>query len=374
MNAVNDNLSNSFDQQMNDVEKVNLMIVGGTGVGKSSLLNTVFKKDIARVGSGEPITRGCHKYSDENIPVNIFDTEGYEIKGSDIDNSNFQKNVISEIDRLEKMDLKDQIHVFWYCISVATHRITSYDIDNIKQLNRRNVKLAIVFTQCDSDELDDNDEGVVSKEYKDVLYREGIKNSVFETMCTQDENHLDLDKLIEWSAKELPSDQLKAAFIGAQKSNIGLKDKEADRIILALSSTVAASVGANPIPLSDSLIIMPQQIALAVKLSKIYGFNTLGGNIMSLLKTQLLSLLGKQLASSLIKFIPILGQAINAAVAGGLTLALGFALKNIYRKAYLEYLDTGKVPNWAELFSSLDISDIISHASKAAKDIINSKK
>lgn len=354
------NVEKEFDSQLNDFVKANLMIVGGTGVGKSSLVNCVFGKEVAKVGSGKPQTKGINVFDNKGSPVVIFDTEGYEIFDGNVDNSNFKNVVLAEVNRRSKLDLKDQIHLFWYCVSVANHRITEYDLENIKALNNLGVDLAIVFTKCDTEEVDDNDEGVTSKIFKEILTKEGINSShIFETIAEGEES-LELNKLIEWSVNRLTNDDLRAAFIGAQKKNITLKNSEANKIINLASIAAAGAAGLNPFPLTDSVILLPIQTGLAVKLASIYGFTSLGENALNLLKTQVVSLIGKQLAASLTKLIPIVGQFVNAGVAGGLTLGLGYGLKALYGSAYLDYLETGKEPDWAYLFNGLNLESLFS--------------
>ena len=356
--SVEDQVEKEFSEQVDNISKVNLMVVGGTGVGKSSLVNKVFGEDLAETGSGEPVTRGCHLYEKDNIPVAIFDTEGYEIIDGEIDNSNFSKEVLSEIDRRKILDLKDQIHVFWYCISASNHRVTSYDIENIKSLQSRGLKVGIVITQCDNEEMDDEGRGVTSLEFRNVLKDNSIHEPVFET-STQMSDGLQLDSLIEWSSEILPDDGLREAFIGAQKSNIGLKIEKAKAAILAASGVAASAGGINPVPLSDSAVIVPVQTALAVRLAKIYGFNATSNAALALLKSQLVSLAGRQLAASLTKLVPVVGQLINASVAGAITAGFGFALNEIYKNAYIQVLETGEAPDWAKLFDNIDISGFI---------------
>lgn len=354
----NVDIDKEFDKQVKNIVKANVMVVGGTGVGKSSLINAVFGSEVAKVGTGKPQTKGIHVYDNANSPVVIFDTEGYEIFSGEIDNSNFKNVVLAEVEKRSNLELKEQIHLFWYCISAANHRLTNYDLENIKALNSMGVNLAVAITQCDTEELDDNDEGLTSKSFKEILSKEGIKQDrVFETIAIGDDK-LQLDALIEWSVDKLTDNDLRAAFVGAQKRNLPLKDKEAATAIQIASAAAAAAAGANPFPLSDSVLLVPIQIGLAVKLASIYGFTSLGGNAMALLKTQVISLLGRQVAASLTKFIPIVGQVINAGVAGSLTLGLGYGLRGIYSSAYSEYIETGKEPNWAVIFKSLDLEGV----------------
>lgn len=354
----NSKLEDRFDEEIRNIEKPNIMVVGGTGVGKSSLVNQIFGSNVAKVGSGQPVTKGCHKY--EYKSINIFDTEGYEIScDGNIDNSNFTKVVISEIERRRRMELKEQIHLFWYCLSITNHRITDYDIYNIKKLQELGVNLAIVFTKCDHDELDEKGEGKTAKAFKNILSEENITASVFETMAESIEDKLDLDFLIEWSMEKLPTDKLKESFVAAQKHNLPLKDSSADKIIYAASSAATLAAGANPLPLSDALILTPIQVGMAASLAKNYGFDGLGTSAIALLKTQVVSMVGKQMAASLLKLIPGVGNAINGGVAAALTVGMGFGMKHLYRNAYIYYLDNGKEPEWAILFKETDFTSFI---------------
>ncbi|MBQ2431273.1 MAG: 50S ribosome-binding GTPase [Campylobacter sp.] len=44
-------------QNQKKLDKLNVLIVGKTGVGKSTLINTIFGRNVVRTGSGEPITK-----------------------------------------------------------------------------------------------------------------------------------------------------------------------------------------------------------------------------------------------------------------------------------------------------------------------------
>jgi len=351
-------LEKEFDKQMNEIQQPNIMVVGGTGVGKSSVINEVFGKEFSKVGAGEPVTKGCTKYSQPGTPISIFDTEGYEIIDGEANNGNFEKKVISEIERRNELELKEQIHLFWYCISISNHRITSYDIKNIMLLNKMNPdeNLAIVFTQCDNDELDDSGNGKKSKAFKELLVSKGIKNPCFETMIVHDDT-LELKNLINWSAENLPKESFKQSFIGAQKNNISIKHSEAANIIKLASVAAAVAAGANPFPMSDSLTLIPIQMGMAIKLTNIYGLTNTMNTALSLFKSQVVSMLGKQAAASLLKLIPGVGQLVNAGVASTITFALGYALKEIYTAAYVHLLDTGEDPDWQTLFTKIDLSN-----------------
>lgn len=350
-------LEEQFDQEMTAVKRPNLMIVGGTGVGKSSLINHIFGKSIAKVGTGQPVTRGCHRYEDANVPLVIFDTEGYEVTEGKASAGNFREKIIPEIKQRKSKALNEQIHLIWYCLSVANHRVTDFDLDNLRLITGElDIPVAVVLTQCDAEPIDDEGNGETSRAFRQVLRENGVHCEVFET-CANNPKHdpelkLDLEKLIAWSSASLKDDALRQSFVAAQIASLPAKRSEAMTIIMTYSATTAASAGLNPVPMSDALLIVPQQIVMAASLAKLYGFGSMGEMAVSLLKGQILSLVGRQLAASLTKLIPVLGQVINAGVAAAITGGLGLALVEVYERAVDGYLKTGKSPDWTSLFSN----------------------
>ncbi|MFM5470613.1 YcjF family protein [Aeromonas veronii] len=357
MASIEDRLEEQFDNEMAQVSRPNLMIVGGTGVGKSSLINLIFGKSIAKVGTGQPVTRGCERYEDPKVPLVIFDTEGYEVSEGKISAGNFREKIIPEIKQRKNKALNEQIHLIWYCLSVANHRITDFDLDNLRLItDQLDIPVAVVLTQCDAEPVDEQGNGETSQIFRQVLRENGMTCEVFET-CANNPNHdpelkLDLEKLIDWSSTSLSNDSLRRSFVAAQIASLQAKRSEAMNIIMTYSTTTAASAGLNPIPMSDALLIVPQQIAMAASLAKIYGIDSIGEIAVSMLKGQIISLMGRQLAASLTKLIPVLGQFINAGVAGVITGGLGLALIEVYERAIEGYLKTGRAPDWTKLLSS----------------------
>ena len=96
-----------FEEQKAAIKKPNLAVVGGTGVGKSSIINRIFGKNMAKAGVGVPITKGMNKIEDPsgNIPIVFYDTEGYETTSTnEQNNTNFEQNIIPELEKLQKKE------------------------------------------------------------------------------------------------------------------------------------------------------------------------------------------------------------------------------------------------------------------------------
>lgn len=79
--------------QMKD-EKINLMVTGATGVGKSSTINALFETEVAKVGTSvDPETMEIAKYELDNLV--IWDTPGLG-DGKEADNRH-SKNIINKL-------------------------------------------------------------------------------------------------------------------------------------------------------------------------------------------------------------------------------------------------------------------------------------
>ena len=71
-----------------------------------------------------------------------------------------------------------------------------------------------------------------------------------------------------------------------------------------------------------------------------------------------ISSVGKSLAASLVKVIPIAGNIVNAAVAASITKALGEAISKICREAYKDSL-AGKKIQWDRLFDASVVKPVV---------------
>lgn len=184
-----------FEEQKAAIKKPNLAVVGGTGVGKSSLINRIFGKNAAKAGVGAPITKGMNRIEDpsQSVPIVFYDTEGYETTSTnEQNNTNFEQSIIPELEKLQKKNLDEQIHIVWYCISIANHRVTPYDIKNIKYFKDNGYKIAIVFTKCDTDEELEDGSGKDANAFKGIIKEKIGPMDFFET--TNDESmKLDID-------------------------------------------------------------------------------------------------------------------------------------------------------------------------------------
>ncbi len=53
---------------------MNILLIGAIGVGKSSLINGLFGQEIAKAGTGKPVTQHLEKYVDGEKGLVLWDT------------------------------------------------------------------------------------------------------------------------------------------------------------------------------------------------------------------------------------------------------------------------------------------------------------
>ena len=106
-----------FDvKENNQIEHINFIVIGKTGVGKSTFINEALRLDEnkrAEVGKGEPITHESSLYSSDKLKmIRMWDTQG-------LDYNNTLESILNEITRLVKDGLDkgpdNYINIILYC-------------------------------------------------------------------------------------------------------------------------------------------------------------------------------------------------------------------------------------------------------------------
>jgi predicted GTPase len=109
-----------------ELGQFNILIIGKTGVGKSTLINSVFDKDIAKIGTGRPITQEIQQYTKDDCPITIYDTPGLELNQNQA--NKVKQDVTQIIQEKKYLDIKEHIHVIWYCVNGSHERFESVEM------------------------------------------------------------------------------------------------------------------------------------------------------------------------------------------------------------------------------------------------------
>ncbi|MBQ5580330.1 MAG: 50S ribosome-binding GTPase [Clostridia bacterium] len=324
----------SIQGNIANLNTLNIIVVGKTGAGKSTLINSVFREDLATEGMGKPVTSHMSKISKEGFPLNIFDTRGFELgRDAQIQVRNEIIDTIKE--GVKSKDVNKAIHCIWYCVNTATNRIEPEEIDWLREFAKENamtnVPVIVVLTQSFSKKNAQALRQLVLDEKLDVLQVVPVLAKDYEI----DEDYIakayGLDVLIQVMAEALP-DELLSTLLNVQRASLDLKRYYA-RTAVAAATSAAFGEGFMPIPFADSALLIPTQIAMIGSITAIFGLEV-NKSIMvtfasAMLGTSGATLAGKAISSGLMKLIPgagtVLGGTISGSTAAAITTMLGEA-------------------------------------------------
>lgn len=352
---------NDLWNQWKDLHKhANILIAGKTGVGKSTIINTVFREELAKTGSGKPVTKNIEEITKPGVPISILDTKGLEL-------ADFETIRASLIDTIEARRGENQdtyIHVAWLCIMERGERVEDAEIELAKALKSTGLKVIVVITKVSR---------FKGNEFEQTVREQfaGITEDVVLTRARPEDIYDDddrvtgrlevrgIDHLLELTRAHLPQSQ-RHAFANAtslkHKKALDLKKEEVATIINFFSAAAAAT-GASPIPFSDAAILVPVQIGMIIKISQLYGIQVGKEGALPLLSalsgTAGASVIGRVFVSGVLKLIPGIGTVAGGVVSGATAATLTKSLGNLYAGILAEMANRGEPLELANALAAL---------------------
>ncbi len=330
--------------------RFNLAVIGGTGVGKSSLVNAVFGRDLAKVGTGLPVTRGVQYYHDDSL--GIWDIEGFEI-GSAVAPA---EQLRHHLELIAARPANEQVAVVWYCLKANDDRLTPADIGMIRELAAQGLPVILVLTKVDWIRHPITGKYSVAQgleRFVDWLehpvdeHGRPIELPVERVMLTSTTdprgkgNGHGLGELVT-ETLNLSPESAKDAFRIAQRLNLPWK-REMARPVISGAAGLAAAAAATPIPVADAVALAPIQIGMMGRIAAIYDLELKTMMSAGALAQIGVQISGQALARSFIKLVPGAGSAVNAGVAFSLTAATGEGWMRLCEQVHTGKLDPGRI-------------------------------
>ena len=343
-NQVVQDCVNAIKEKISNLATLNIIVAGKTGVGKSTLINSVFREELAETGMGRPVTEHIRRISKTDFPLVVYDTKGFELS------EKVQQEVKDEVmktirDSLACKDINTAIHCIWYCVNAASNRIEDEEVAWLRELGAENeitqVPIIVVLTQCISKKHAQEMRHAIENENLNIVQVVPVLAQDYEIDDEYIAKAFGLDVLIRVMSEALP-EELLDTLQNLQIVSLDEKIKRAQAAVVT-GTAAAAAAGATPIPISDCAILIPTQVAMIASIAVIFGVEInktlLASFVSTILGTGGATLLGKTVVANLLKLIPgagsVAGGAISAGTAALLTTALGETFIIIMKQIYM---------------------------------------
>ncbi|WP_367695571.1 GTPase family protein [Helicobacter pylori] len=357
------NMSKMLEHIKKEKPKMNVLLMGATGVGKSSLINALFGKEIAKAGVGKPITQHLEKYVDEEKDLILWDTKGIEAA----DYHDTMQSIKKEMeDSFKTLDEKEAIDVAYLCVKETYSRVQEREL--LSFAKNWNIPTIVVFTNTQYEAGD-----AFVKETKEIIDEEwGFKgfvkayvrvNSVafsFRGLKVPVEG---LEELVAETKKYLSDAEKnkRRHFLSIQKVKIQERKQammiEECKTIIHVASGAAGAAGLIPIPFSDALAIAPIQAGMIYKMNDAFGMDleesVAASLIAGLLSVTAVAQVGRTLVNGFLKFIPVVGSVAGGATAVIITEGIGFAYLKVLEKCFNDETGEVNLPDEVGMITSL---------------------
>lgn len=327
--------------------KGNVLVIGNSGVGKSTLINAVLGEACAETNWGpEGTTRALKLYETDGIPFRIIDTAGFEPSFFK------EQQAIRAVKKWSadsaKAGQEDHgIDVIWFCVDGTSRKLFSRTISDLSRATAmwRSVPILVVITKSYSiPERQENIEMVRSAFARQKHRPQNVKKILPVVAATYVLNESayappeGISELIDATNALMPEGvRAKEQDVAAFKLN---RCRAVSQSVIAAATAAAVVVGAVPIPFADALILSPIEVAEVNALAQVYGIRKEEKSrkfLSSIVEVGTVSAAAKTAIGALqmIPGINLGASLLNAVIAGGIAAALGEGSMLAFEQVYL---------------------------------------
>ena len=315
--------------------KGNVLVIGNSGVGKSTLINAVLGEERAVTGYGVTgTTQELCIYENDSLPFRLIDTVGFE--------PSYRKaaKAVRSVRKWSKESAAEgnegsRISVIWCCVEGTSRKLFPDTIKTMAKAISMWPSVPVIAVITKSYSVPERKENVMMvhdafSSYKKMNGRvRRIIPVVSMTYRLNDEAYAPpegITELIE-ATNELLPEGLKASQKDISSYKLNRRRAFAHSAV-GIATAGAAVVGAVPIPFPDAVILTPLEVSEINTISRIYGIDKgekLVKLVDSIVEVGTVSTVARAAVNAL-KAIPGINaaaSAVNAVIAGSIVAAIG---------------------------------------------------
>ena len=329
------------------MKKGNVLVIGNSGTGKSTLINAVLGSDVAKTGWGIGGTsKHLSIYENDAISFRLIDTIGFE--------PNFLKahQAINAVKKWSKESVKEgneenQINVIWFCVDGTSSKLFPKTIKELSKATSMWPSVPVIVVITKSYSVPDRERNIemihkafaMQKGYSKNLHK--IIPVVASTYVLNDSAFAapeGIAELIDATNEVMPSG-IKASEKDIAAFKISRKRALAQSVV-ATATVSGVVVGAVPVSFPDAFILQPIEVVEVNAIAKIYGIKNDEDSKLfldSIVKVGTVSTVAKTVISSLrsIPGINLAASVVNAVIAGSIVAGLGEGIIYAFEQVYL---------------------------------------
>ena len=330
------------------MEKGNVLVIGNSGVGKSTLINSVLGKEAAKTDWG---THGT------TTKLEIYESEGDQVPFRVIDTIGFEPNYLKERravgavrkwsrDCARKGGENGRIDVIWFCVDGTRSKLFAEDIRRMTRAVSMWKTVPVIAVITKSYSVPDREKNIemIRKAFEgQKKTRNNLREIipvVAQIYTINDTAYAPPDgipQLIDATNALMPEGSRAAAHDLAQF--ILNRKRVLAQSIVGAATAGAVVVGAVPLPVPDGMILTPTEVMEVNSLAKVYGIEGKAGSkhfLNSIIEAGTVGMVAKSIINML-KAIPgvnIAASVLNAIIAGVIVAVIGegsiYAFEQIY--------------------------------------------
>ena len=321
--------------------QLSLVVIGKVNAGKSSLINALLRRPVAKVHPRAGETRDVRSYR-YNDWFRLVDTPGLEDVEQDV------------VDKTRAAIRSASVILFLVNCGEGATRANRAEIS---QIRASGVPWRVLLSRCD----------LIS----DPVTREDFAKSTATQLGVRREDCLlvstmtspGVEAVSRWILELEIDDQLWARILKSPLSHYREQLRDEVNQIIWERSIAAAAIAAIPVPIVDIAPITAVQIEMAYRLSLVYGETLEMERLKEMVAALMASIAVRKVFRQIVKLIPVVGWVLSASIAFAGTMGLGKALTAYYERGM----------NWDE-GTREELGELAVREAKSARKRFNSDR